>query len=221
MIFAFLLGSIPSLLLGSLHERPTDLLITGFNNLCDNLDSEGKCEREFPHNLRIAVDGHKRKVLVVDDERTITDTLAVILNQHGFDTSVAYDGEGAVECAQRITPELVIMGVIMPGMNGVEAATSIRKCLPSCKILLFSGSGRIGLLESARAQGYEFEWVGKPVHPIALLHWVSVEGTHDVRSCSWCKEQRSTYGSSFPHRRWLACNCTWCVGLRAPSSPAQ
>jgi len=215
-----------SLLLGSLHDRPTDLLITGFNNL-----GEGKREREFPHkqtseverkeefprNLGIAVDGHKRKVLVVYSERVVTDTLAIIVNQYGFDASVAYDGASAIECAQRISPEFVVMGVIMPGMNGVEAAISIRKCLPSCKILLFSGSRFTGLLlEKARAQGYEFEWISMPVLPNDLLHWVSVEGTHDVRSCSWCKE-RFTSQSGF---HGGSCNCTWCVGLGAPSSPA-
>jgi len=138
----------------------------------------------FPREqfLGIAVDGHKRKVLVVDDHHIFTDLLAEIFNHFEFDASVAYDGVGAVECEQRISPELVIMNVRMEGMNGVEAATSIRKCLPNCKILLHSGSGRIGLLEIGRAQGYEFEWLGKPVDPNTLLHWLSVEGTHDVRS---------------------------------------
>jgi CheY-like chemotaxis protein len=203
----------------------THLFITRFNNLCDNQASEGtwerpaegKLDREFPRNLGIAVDGHKRKVLVVYSERVVTDTLAIIVNQYGFDASVAYDGASAIECAQRISPEFVVMGVIMPGMNGVEAAISIREWLPSCKILLFSGSRFTGLLlEKARAQGYEFEWISMPVHPNDLLHWVSVEGTHDVRSCSWCKE-RFTSQSGF---HGGSCNCTWCVGLGAPSSPA-
>ena len=112
----------------------------------------------------------KPKVLVVDDERVIADTLAIILNQHGFDASAVYTGMEAVERARSVKPELVISDVIMPDMNGIEAAIHIRKFLPDCKILLFSGQAATAdLLESARAQGHEFEILAKPVHPQDLL----------------------------------------------------
>ena len=64
----------------------------------------------------------KRKVLVVDDERVIADTLAIILNQHGFDALAVYTGTGAVEQARSIQPDLIISDVIMPDMDGIEAA---------------------------------------------------------------------------------------------------
>jgi CheY-like chemotaxis protein len=112
----------------------------------------------------------KPKVLVVDDERVIADTLAIILNQHGYDAAAVYTGTGAVERARAVKPDLIISDVIMPDMNGIEAAIRIRKFLPSCKILLFSGQAATAdLLESARAQGHEFEILAKPVHPQDLL----------------------------------------------------
>lgn len=112
----------------------------------------------------------KPKVLVVDDERVIADTLAIILNQHGFDAAAVYTGSAAVEKAKTAHPDLIISDVIMPDMNGIEAAIHIRKFLPSCKILLFSGQAATAdLLESARAQGHEFEILAKPVHPADLL----------------------------------------------------
>lgn len=112
----------------------------------------------------------KPKVLVVDDERVIADTLAIILNQHGFDASAVYTGSGAVERARDVKPDLIISDVIMPDMNGIEAAISIRGFLPSCKILLFSGQAATAdLLENARARGHEFEILAKPVHPQDLL----------------------------------------------------
>jgi CheY-like chemotaxis protein len=110
------------------------------------------------------------KVLVVDDERVIADTLAIILNQHGYDASAVYTGTAAVEKARMTTPDLIISDVIMPDMNGIEAAIRIREFLPACKILLFSGQAATAdLLESARAQGHEFEILAKPVHPQDLL----------------------------------------------------
>src|SRR5512146_2145526 len=112
---------------------------------------------------------NKPKVLVVDDERVIADTLAIILNQHGFDASAVYTGTGAVERAKTIRPDLIISDVIMPDMNGIEAAINIRGFLPGCKILLFSGqAATANLLENARAQGHEFEILAKPVHPQGL-----------------------------------------------------
>jgi len=112
----------------------------------------------------------KPKVLVVDDEQVIADTLAKILDLNGFEASAVYTGTAAVESARAIEPDLVISDVIMPDMNGIEAAISIRNLLPQCKILLFSGQAATAdLLENARAQGHEFDIVAKPIHPADLL----------------------------------------------------
>ncbi len=112
----------------------------------------------------------KPRVLVVDDERVIADTLAIILNQNGFDAVAVYTGTAAVDRARASRPDLVISDVIMPDMNGIEAAIQIRAILPGCKILLFSGQAATAdLLEKARAQGHEFEILAKPVHPQDLL----------------------------------------------------
>lgn len=112
----------------------------------------------------------KPKVLVVDDERVIADTLAMILNQSGFDARAIYSGEGAVELASTFEPDMLISDVIMADLNGIDAAIRIRALIPSIKILLFSGQAATAdLLEKARAQGYEFEILAKPVHPQDLL----------------------------------------------------
>jgi len=112
----------------------------------------------------------KPRVLVVDDERVIADTLAIILNQAGFDAGAVYTGSDAVVRAGKEKPDLVISDVIMPDMNGIEAAIRIRQILPACKILLFSGQAATAdLLEKARLQGHEFEILAKPVHPQDLL----------------------------------------------------
>jgi CheY-like chemotaxis protein len=114
--------------------------------------------------------GTKPKVLVADDEKVIADTLAIILNQNGYDASAVYTGTAAVEKAKATRPDLVISDVIMPDMNGIDAAIKIRGFLPSCKILLFSGQAATAdLLEDARKRGHEFEILAKPVHPQDLL----------------------------------------------------
>jgi CheY-like chemotaxis protein len=113
---------------------------------------------------------HKPKVLVADDEPVIADTLAMILNQSGFETRAVYSGEKALEMASSFRPQMLISDVIMGDLNGIDAAIRIRELLPEIKVLLFSGqAATANLLEKARTRGYEFEILSKPVHPQDLL----------------------------------------------------
>ena len=117
------------------------------------------------------------KVLVVDDEQVIADTLAKILDINGYDASAVYSGFAAVESARTLQPDLIISDVIMQDMDGIEAAIRIRKFLPSCNILLFSGQAATAdLLENARSQGHDFEILAKPVHPAELLAKLKMAG---------------------------------------------
>ena len=112
----------------------------------------------------------KPRVLVADDEQVIANTLAIILNQAGFDARAVFSGEKAVEALDSFQPDMLISDVIMTGMTGIEAAIITRGRLPKCKILLFSGQAATAdLLEKARTQGHEFEILAKPVHPTDLL----------------------------------------------------
>jgi CheY-like chemotaxis protein len=112
----------------------------------------------------------KPRVLVADDEQVIANTLAIILNQAGFEARAVFSGEKAVEALDSFEPDMLISDVIMTGMTGIEAAIIARQKLPKCKILLFSGQAATAdLLEVARAQGHEFEILAKPVHPTDLL----------------------------------------------------
>lgn len=112
----------------------------------------------------------KRRVLVLDDESVIADTLAAILSLHGYECAATYSGDDAVERSRSFQPDLLIADVVMPGTNGIQAAIQIRAMLPGCKILLFSGQAATAdLLEDARRSGHDFEILSKPVHPDDLL----------------------------------------------------
>ena len=112
----------------------------------------------------------KPRALVADDEKTIANTLKLILEKSGYETRAVYSGEAAVEQLRDFQPDILVADVIMPGMTGIEAALQVRAALPSCKVLLISGHmATADLLEAARRQNHEFEILAKPVQPAFLL----------------------------------------------------
>lgn len=117
-------------------------------------------------------------VLVVDDEQTLANTTTEILNLAGFCAFVAYNGQSALELAAKFHPDILLTDVVMPGMNGVELAITIRRLLPETHILLISGqAGTIDLLEKAVGEGYSFELIAKPIHPVKLIDRLRKLGT--------------------------------------------
>jgi CheY-like chemotaxis protein len=80
--------------------------------------------------------GSLPKILVVDDEKRIADTLSEILEMSGFHVATAYDGWDALEAAARFHPDYLLSDVLMPRMNGADLAIAMRKMYPDTKILL-------------------------------------------------------------------------------------
>jgi DNA-binding response OmpR family regulator len=114
------------------------------------------------------------RVLVVDDERLIADSLSLILKSSGYDAASAYDGESAFDIALGFRPHVLITDIVMPGINGIVLATRVRERLPDCRILLFSGQvGVSSLIESARTSGLRFDIMPKPIHPSEVLRLLS------------------------------------------------
>ena len=102
--------------------------------------------------------------LVIDDDPAVANTVAMVLKTGGFEATVAYSGETGVELARNREFEFLVTGVVMPRMNGIEAAIEIRKLLPKCKVLLVSGDNDSNaLLQDALSRGYKFEILAKPV----------------------------------------------------------
>ena len=123
------------------------------------------------------------RVIVLDDERVISDTLAMILNHHGFQTRVGYTGEQGLRIAQEFKPDLIVSDVIMAGLNGIDMSIQIRKMFPDCTILLFSGQAATAdLLEKSRSHGYDFEILAKPVHPQDLLNKLRASQVDAIKS---------------------------------------
>lgn len=114
--------------------------------------------------------GNGQRILVIDDEAYIADSLAEILTGYGYEALPFYDGEGAIAATRETCPDLVLCDVLMPRLNGVETVLAIRELCSTVRILLFSGqASTIDILEKAQTQGHFFEVLPKPIHPNELL----------------------------------------------------
>ena len=117
------------------------------------------------------------RVIVVDDEPVIADTLVDILNGEGHQAISTSNGNSAIEWAARFIPDIVVSDVIMPGLNGIETAKAILNKFPGCRIILFSGqAASTELVARARDDGYQFEVLSKPVNPDVLLNTIDSKG---------------------------------------------
>ena len=68
----------------------------------------------------------KKKILVVEDEKAISDILVFNLQREGYDTLAAYDGAEGLRCALEEAPDLILLDVMLPEMDGFEAAAGAR-----------------------------------------------------------------------------------------------
>jgi two-component system chemotaxis response regulator CheY len=96
--------------------------------------------------VQVEIDASKRgigkTVLVVDDNATIRRMLVSAFLSNGFKTCVqAENGQEAIEAAMRIKPDVITLDLSMPVMNGLEAASELRKIYPAMPIILFSMYG--------------------------------------------------------------------------------
>ncbi|MGA8530975.1 MAG: response regulator [Acidobacteriaceae bacterium] len=110
------------------------------------------------------------RVLVVDDEPLIAQTVTAILNAHGFEAMEAISGEDALQMARSFRPDIVLSDVLMPRMTGVDLGVRLRNEFPQTRVLLFSGQAATSeLMRRAEEQGYHFELFPKPIHPDELI----------------------------------------------------
>ncbi len=125
---------------------------------------------------------YRPRVLVVDDECVIADTLAKVLTLSGYAAIAAYDADGALETALQLPPEMLITDVVLPGMNGIKLASTIKRIFPDCKILLFSGqASTVDLMSAASREGDRFTLLNKPVPPKDLVALVAEHLNRDSK----------------------------------------
>lgn len=110
---------------------------------------------------------HIPKILVVDDEHTLVDLVCNYLEAEGFSVQAAYDGVSALEMARSDEPDLIVLDILLPGLDGVEVCRRLRRFSDSFVLMLTAKSEEmdkvVGLSVGAD------DYVTKPFSPRELV----------------------------------------------------
>jgi two-component system, OmpR family, response regulator ResD len=115
----------------------------------------------------MAVRGSRGSILVVDDEPVITDVVSRYLERAGYSTRVAADGFEALRLAGDTAPDLVVLDVLMPGLDGLEVMRELHETRPT-RVILLTAKGEASDRIAGLQRGAD-DYVVKPFSPAELV----------------------------------------------------
>lgn len=105
----------------------------------------------------------KKKILIVDDEKNICELLALYLEKEGYDTECAFDGKTALEKFYEYKPDLVLLDLMLPIVDGWEVCREIRKS-SSCPVIMLTAKGEVFDKVAGLEMGAD-DYIVKPFEP--------------------------------------------------------
>lgn len=123
------------------------------------------------------------QILIVDDNRTAADLLVKLLERHEYKARAAYSGKEAIELVEKVPPDLVLLDIGMPDMNGYEAAKRIRNKGFTGALIALSGYGQPSDREEATEAGFD-QYLVKPVSAADIIMAISNTGQHSDHTLS-------------------------------------
>ena len=106
-------------------------------------------------------------VVVVDDERPLVDLVARYLRREGYEVHAAYDGEEALEVIGRVTPEVIVLDLMLPGIDGLEVARRVREDSDPYIVMLTARTEEVDRIVGLRVGADDY--VTKPFSPNELV----------------------------------------------------
>jgi CheY-like chemotaxis protein len=118
---------------------------------------------------RTSFRAHALRVLIVEDDEDTATSLGMLLEMHGYEVELTFDGPSAVRAVQVTQPDVVLLDIGLPKMNGWQVAKQIREQTPSKRPLLIaiSGYGMQADRLRSREVGIDLHLI-KPVDPVKL-----------------------------------------------------
>src|SRR5215813_11875538 len=111
--------------------------------------------------------GMKARVLVVDDDPALAEMLTIVLRGEGFDTAVVADGPRALPALRELRPDLVLLDLMLPGMNGIDVCKAIRAESGVPIVMLTAKSDTVDIVLGLESGADDY--VVKPFKPKELV----------------------------------------------------
>ena len=129
----------------------------------------------------------QERILIVDDEKNIVSSLKEILTDEGYNVSVASDGLNALEMVQSDPPDLLLLDIWLPGMDGIEVLKTVKTYHPNIEVLIMSGHGTIDTAVKATKLGacdfiekpFSMDHLTQSVHSVLKLKKRFSDKTHN------------------------------------------
>jgi len=122
-----------------------------------------------------------KKVLIVDDEGRVVQSIAGVLEDEGFRVVTARSGEEAIEIFQEEGPDVTLLDIWMPGMDGIEVLRRLKWMAPDCQVIMISGHATISTAMTAVKLG-AFDFIEKPLSLDLLLITIRRALNHENES---------------------------------------
>ena len=106
-------------------------------------------------------------VLVIDDQPGIRRLLIEVLKEEGYQVVTASNGYDGLQAAQVVNPQLILMDMKMPGMDGIETLKELKKVGQGDRVIMMTAYGELDLVNQAKEIG-AYDYITKPFDIIAL-----------------------------------------------------
>lgn len=122
--------------------------------------------------LILGGDGMPNNILIVDDQKGVRRLLEELFKKEGWNVYIASDGLEAISRMREVTPDVVLMDMKMPNMNGLEASSQILKQYPEMKIIMMTAYGEMDVVKKALEAGVK-RCITKPFDILSLRDLVN------------------------------------------------
>ena len=106
-------------------------------------------------------------ILIVEDEKILADSMALYLERHAYATAVAYAGEESLQLAEENSPDVMVVDIHLPGIDGLEVLRHLREVSPGTEVVMITAYASITTAVEAMKCG-AFHYLSKPLDLVDL-----------------------------------------------------